>query len=99
MRSHRRRTRLAALLLSCLAFAPSSPGRARPAAPLAATPAPFRDCNANGVEDAVDIARGTSSDTDMDGVPDECQGHAVEATAAMRENRLADGTGRRVAGV
>ena len=33
----------------------------------------FHDCNGNGVEDAIDIALGTSSDVDFDGVPDECQ--------------------------
>lgn len=31
------------------------------------------DCNGNGIEDAIDIANGTSSDLDGDGVPDECQ--------------------------
>jgi len=30
------------------------------------------DCNVNGVDDAVDIAAGTSADVDQDGVPDEC---------------------------
>lgn len=30
------------------------------------------DCNANGVDDAIDIAGGTSADGDGDGVPDEC---------------------------
>ena len=30
------------------------------------------DCNQNGVSDACDIANGTSSDSDGDGVPDEC---------------------------
>ncbi len=34
---------------------------------------PLNDCNANGVEDACDIASGTSQDADMDGVPDACQ--------------------------
>ncbi len=34
---------------------------------------PFRDCNGNGIEDAIDIALGTSADADFDGVPDECQ--------------------------
>ncbi len=33
---------------------------------------PF-DCNGNGVQDACDIAAGTSDDADGDGVPDECQ--------------------------
>ncbi|MBM3990289.1 MAG: hypothetical protein FJ298_04695 [Planctomycetes bacterium] len=32
-----------------------------------------RDCNGNGIEDAIDIANGTSSDLDGDGVPDECR--------------------------
>lgn len=36
-------------------------------------PAPFLDCNNNGLNDSVDIASGTSSDADPDGVPDECQ--------------------------
>ncbi len=31
------------------------------------------DCNGNGIEDSIDIANGTSSDLDGDGVPDECQ--------------------------
>lgn len=31
-----------------------------------------RDCNQNGVDDALDIAGGASSDDDNDGVPDEC---------------------------
>ena len=31
------------------------------------------DCNVNGVDDAVDIATGTSADADQDGVPDECR--------------------------
>ena len=30
------------------------------------------DCNSNGVDDATDIANGTSSDCDLNGVPDEC---------------------------
>lgn len=32
------------------------------------------DCNGNNVEDAVDIALGSSTDANGDGVPDECQG-------------------------
>ena len=51
-------------------------------APLAALaalergPAPLPavlDCNGNGIEDAVDIAFGTSSDVNQNGVPDECE--------------------------
>lgn len=32
-----------------------------------------RDCNGNGVPDDEDISLGTSSDTNSDGIPDECQ--------------------------
>lgn len=32
------------------------------------------DCNNNGVDDATDIANGTSDDLNMDGIPDECPG-------------------------
>ncbi|NOX58897.1 MAG: hypothetical protein GXP29_08580, partial [Planctomycetes bacterium] len=35
------------------------------------------DCNFNGVDDAVDIAVGTSLDCDDNGVPDECQVNIV----------------------
>jgi len=31
-----------------------------------------RDCNNNGIADDIDIAEGTSSDLDLDGLPDEC---------------------------
>ncbi len=34
---------------------------------------PYADCNGNGVEDAVDIGTGTSTDGNMNGVPDECE--------------------------
>lgn len=34
--------------------------------------APLADCNANGIDDACDIARGTSLDANNDGIPDEC---------------------------
>ena len=33
----------------------------------------FPDCNANGVDDLLDIAQGTSMDCNLDMVPDECQ--------------------------
>jgi hypothetical protein len=68
---HTARTRnlplaLAALIV-CISLA------ARECAPTEArTVAAGRDCNANGIEDALDIANGTSSDLDSDGVPDEC---------------------------
>ena len=34
---------------------------------------PITDCNGNGIDDATDIADGTSNDVNADGVPDECQ--------------------------
>ena len=35
------------------------------------------DCNENRIDDAIDIANGTSADVNGDGIPDECQmGHA-----------------------
>lgn len=36
-------------------------------------PAPRADCNSNGVDDAADIALGTSADANANGVPDECE--------------------------
>ena len=33
----------------------------------------FPDCNGNGVDDAVDVSSGASSDCQADGIPDECQ--------------------------
>ena len=55
------------LCLTCSASPVAGASRHQEPAP------PLHDCNANGVEDAVDIARGTSCDADLDGVPDECQ--------------------------
>ncbi len=43
------------------------------ARPLPAPAEFLTDCNHNGIEDSVDIAFGTSSDVDDDGIPDECQ--------------------------
>ena len=40
---------------------------------LSSAMAPILDCNANGVEDALDIAFGTSSDINANGVPDDCE--------------------------
>ncbi|MEE9295166.1 MAG: hypothetical protein V3W34_09445 [Phycisphaerae bacterium] len=33
----------------------------------------FPDCNANGIDDAIDIADGTSEDVNANGIPDECE--------------------------
>jgi hypothetical protein len=35
------------------------------------------DCNDNGIEDAIDIANGSSSDADGNGVPDECEARGL----------------------
>lgn len=34
-----------------------------------------QDCNANGMDDTIDLSNGTSQDGDGNGVPDECQGY------------------------
>ncbi|MCK6447569.1 MAG: hypothetical protein L6Q99_14350 [Planctomycetes bacterium] len=34
---------------------------------------PWYDCNKNGIDDAVDIANGTSVDSNANGIPDECE--------------------------
>jgi hypothetical protein len=39
---------------------------------------PVFDCNENGIEDAVDIAVGSSSDANNNGLPDECEGRATD---------------------
>lgn len=36
-------------------------------------PAPITDCNINGVEDATDLANGTSLDCNVNAIPDECE--------------------------
>jgi hypothetical protein len=96
MRPLRFRLRLGLLVLSPLALGALGvvrPADARPTAPRPVpASAPFHDCNANGVEDAVDIARGTSSDADLDGVPDECQGAPSPGCRVPIQER--DGTSR-----
>jgi len=50
---------------------------------------PLFDCNENGVEDSVDIAVGTSSDANLNAVPDECEGlrnAAQEAEIGLRRD-------------
>ena len=34
---------------------------------------PFTDCQPNGIEDAYDIASGSSPDDDLNGIPDDCE--------------------------
>ena len=66
--------------LTALGAGPGSPAGAGRAA------SPLEDCNRNGIEDAVDIAFGTSSDEDHNGVPDEC-----EAAPALDRPRRGSG--------
>ena len=40
---------------------------------IAITPQSYYDCNKNGIEDAVDIANGTSIDTNNNQIPDDCE--------------------------
>jgi hypothetical protein len=40
---------------------------------------PYWDCNQNGVEDAVDIAQGASSDNNANNIPDECEDEYVKS--------------------
>lgn len=44
------------------------------------------DCNSNGVNDADDIAMGTSDDINGDGIPDECAEGATRACADVNNN-------------
>ncbi|MCH7813175.1 MAG: PQQ-dependent sugar dehydrogenase [Planctomycetes bacterium] len=46
---------------------------------IVAATAPDNDCNNNTVEDACDLLDGTSSDTNTNGIPDECESAAVVA--------------------
>lgn len=51
----------------------SNCGTGTPGTSSASVNVPALDCNGNGVADSIDIATGTSQDTDMNGVPDECE--------------------------
>jgi len=44
------------------------------------------DCNNNGVDDALDIANGTSTDLNADGIPDECPGQATRRCADVNND-------------
>jgi len=44
-------------------------------------PAIMQDCNGNGIEDAVDIATGISSDANLNGIPDECEQANLEGSS------------------
>jgi hypothetical protein len=66
---------------------------------------PVNDCNENGVEDSVDIANGSSQDTNFNGVPDECEDKVVEfctcsaGSSATCNNSYATGGCRNSTGV
>lgn len=44
------------------------------------------DCNNNGIDDATDIANGTSLDANADGIPDECPGQMDRLCADVNNN-------------
>lgn len=44
------------------------------------------DCNNNGVDDATDIANGTSTDINGDGIPDECPGQSTRLCADVNND-------------
>ncbi|MCP4797995.1 MAG: hypothetical protein GY885_17725, partial [Phycisphaeraceae bacterium] len=50
---------------------------------LAAVPA-LTDCNQNGIDDAVEIAKGITADCQENGIPDECERGGVEPLAYWR---------------
>jgi hypothetical protein len=65
----------------------SAPLRAWPIQEAAAAPPVHFDCNQNGIDDAVDIAVGSSGDVNGNGVPDECE---ALATAVGTESSCID---------
>lgn len=58
---------------------------------LGQSPAIESDCNGNGVNDALDIANGTSRDVDLDGLPDECQRCPLFESAKLSAAQAAAG--------
>jgi hypothetical protein len=48
----------------------------------------YYDCNSNGVADTLDIAHGTSPDTNGNGIPDECEGSADIGEANGSHRRI-----------
>ena len=51
---------------------------------------PLVDCNGNGIQDAIDISVGTSTDCSLDGIPDECQFDEFELMADCNDNGIWD---------
>ncbi len=71
-----------ALSVSCRSNCCSETQKAPAECPASAQEAPAEttseampDCNGNGVEDAKDIANGTSLDANLNAIPDECESH------------------------
>ncbi|HED54366.1 MAG TPA: hypothetical protein ENJ00_09250 [Phycisphaerales bacterium] len=48
------------------------------------------DCNNNGIDDAIDIANGTSTDLNGDGIPDECPGQSTRLCADVNNNGVVE---------
>lgn len=71
----------------------SAPLRARPMPEDDAAPPVRFDCNQNGIDDAVDIAVGSSGDVNGNGVPDECEALATAASASSASEDAALLTG------
>ena len=57
--------------------------------PASASPAP--DCNSNSIPDSCDIASGLSTDTDSNGVPDECKSDC-NSNGILDVNEIAQGS-------
>ncbi|MFQ5494771.1 MAG: right-handed parallel beta-helix repeat-containing protein [Phycisphaerae bacterium] len=57
-------------------------------------PCPIADCNNSGVDDAVDLANGTSADCTSNGIPDECEadcdGSGTADVCDLAAGRLSD---------
>ena len=53
---------------------------------------PATDCNANGQEDAEDIASGRSQDCNQNQVPDECDVHSRGSTSSAPSGCHSGGT-------
>jgi hypothetical protein len=51
---------------------------------------PLVDCNGNGIQDAIDISVGTSTDCSLDGIPDDCQFSDFELMADCNDNGIWD---------
>lgn len=74
--------KLAVLLASAILLGCRSPKAAQGEPSSEAQVATFDyDCNGNGVEDAVDISIGSSSDANANGIPDECEDALVQQTS------------------